>query len=361
VGDGKSPEITQGIATKVCAVTVAFNDPEELSRLLRSLEGQTDSLSGLVVVDNSENRYKNDNKSRFYRYSRGYEFARYVETERNVGSAGGFSLGMKIAHQKAFDWIWLLDQDGTVESGCLAALLQNAQQADILCPKIIDISNRLPAVHDYRYFCNVWGRITPLKSFAADHEIDFFGSHGTLISRKVLDRIGYYDFANFFVGAEDWDYSVRAVNAGMTIVMVVRAEARHPRLGSRGKTRASLPAGKKKKLREMLGELYFSHVRVLPTDLDYVTSGLASGQDCTQNRALVSLSHAYLHTKRLNAWQFWAALFFSFVLASLRKTMYIKEVKWRKTIKMYHICVKARSRGEWPFRSVEDFCKHLCQ
>ncbi|MGA2884990.1 MAG: glycosyltransferase [Halobacteriota archaeon] len=346
---------------KVCAATVAFNDPDELSRLLRSLEGQIDSLSGLVVVDNSENRYKDANKSRFYQYSQRYEFACYFETERNIGSAGGFSLGMKIAHGKTFDWIWLLDQDGTVESGCLAALLQNAHQADILCPKLIDMDNQPSIVSDYRYVCNVWGRIVPLKSFAANREIDLFGSHGTLISRKVLDRIGYYDFANFFVGGEDLDYSVRAVNAGMTILMVVCAEARHPATGSRSKTHIAFPAGKKKNRRARLGEYYFSHTRALPTDLGCVTSELANRKDCAQNRSVVILSHAYLHTKRLNAWQFSAALFFSFLLASLRRIIDPKEYAWRKTIKLYRVCTASKLHREWPFRSVEEFCQNVCK
>jgi len=85
---------------KYAPFTVAFNKPEELSRLLRSLPAT--SLSGLIVVDNSEYRYIKDNQSIFQQYSQGYTFARYIEVGRNIGSAGGFALGMKTAHSKRF-------------------------------------------------------------------------------------------------------------------------------------------------------------------------------------------------------------------------------------------------------------------
>ncbi len=344
VTSNKSSEAVGGIAAQVCAITVAFNKPEELSRLLRSLPAT--SLSGLIVVDNSEYRYIKDNQSIFQQYSQGYTFARYIEVGRNIGSAGGFALGMKTAHSNAFDWIWLLDQDGTVESECLAVLLQSAHQADIRCPKIVAIRNPHYELSYLRSVQNVWGRIIPVGSQATNQSIDFFSSHGTLISRKVLDRVGYYDSENFFVRGEDWDYSFRATTNGMAILLVVDAEVRHPNILH--------PVGK------MFG-LTKLQDKVLPQFLECISNQLPYEHNCTpKDRSLAVLSNAYLNTKRLKTQQFWAALFFSLFVVSLRKIIgYGGAFSWKKTLRMYRVCAASKLHKKWLFRSVQESSQYV--
>jgi rhamnopyranosyl-N-acetylglucosaminyl-diphospho-decaprenol beta-1,3/1,4-galactofuranosyltransferase len=99
--------------TQVCAVTVASNKPEELERLLSSLEQQDHSLNGLIVVDDSDDSHLAKNKGIFNRFSKKCIHASYHKLETNMGSAGGFHLGMQVAHENGFDWVWLLDQEGT--------------------------------------------------------------------------------------------------------------------------------------------------------------------------------------------------------------------------------------------------------
>ena len=76
--------------TQVCAVTVAYNSPEELKGLLASLTDQDGSLSGLVIIDNSDGAYLAANKKIFEFYSNRFTLSRYLISEHNVGSAGGF-------------------------------------------------------------------------------------------------------------------------------------------------------------------------------------------------------------------------------------------------------------------------------
>src|SRR5665647_3764031 len=125
---------------QICAVTVAYNNPKELARLLRSLQIHP-NLNGLIVLDNSREEYLKENEAIFRMYADRYQFTHLAHPKKNIGSAGAFCQGMKIAHEKEFDWVWLLDQDGTAEKGCLASLLRNAAQADILCPQIVNIDN----------------------------------------------------------------------------------------------------------------------------------------------------------------------------------------------------------------------------
>jgi rhamnopyranosyl-N-acetylglucosaminyl-diphospho-decaprenol beta-1,3/1,4-galactofuranosyltransferase len=157
---------------QVCAITVAYNNPKELARLLRSLQSQA-SLNGLIVLDNSREEYLKENEALFRTHADRYPFAHFVHPRENIGSAGAFCQGMKIAHEKGFDWIWLLDQDGTVENGCLASLLRNTAQADILCPQIVDIGDPALVLPQSGAIQNFWGRMVWI-AFTVSRNMSFF-------------------------------------------------------------------------------------------------------------------------------------------------------------------------------------------
>jgi glycosyltransferase involved in cell wall biosynthesis len=354
---------------QICAITVAYNNPNELVRLLCSLQTQQ-GLNGLIVVDNSRDTCASENEAIFRRHSSCYSFARYLRAEENAGSAGGFSCGMKIAHKKGFDWVWLLDQDGTVELGCLASLLQNAGSADILCPKIIDIDCPSVVSPQSGATQNFWGRLV-WRAFTESRNISFFGTHGVLISKKVLDRVGYYDGRHFFVGSEDSDYAFRSTNEDMIIRLVSEAEARHPDIFCRSSEKRTdlvndgfvdsvfsehANPGLLSRLALVTSE---SLQWLLPEHLGYMSGKLVDAGACRTSRALASLSYAYLATKRLTTLQLAAAVCYSSLIASIRKIVSGDRISLKKTVAMYAICMRSKLTRKWPFESVQQFCLDL--
>ena len=231
---------------------------------------------------------------------------------------------MKIAHEKGFDWVWLLDQDGTVENGCLASLLRNAGQANILCPQIVDIDNPAIVLPQSGAIQNFWGRMVWI-AFTVSRNISFFATHGALISRSALDRIGYYDPRNFFVGSEDSDYAFRSTAEHMVIRLVVEAKARHPdaRYRSIEKRRGLVDAGLVDNISAERGGVAPDHLRarlllrlqqstlrgarLLPEHLGYVNYARLEEKNCRKTLGLASLSYTYLATKRLTPLQLGAA------------------------------------------------------
>ncbi|MGZ7194563.1 MAG: glycosyltransferase, partial [Halobacteriota archaeon] len=286
---GETTILAQG-NIKVCAVTVAYNNPGDLTRLLSSLDAQNDSVSGLVIVDNSDDCYSAANERVFKLYSNKYSFTRYHITESNIGSAGGFRWGMETAHKNGFDWVWLLDQDGTVSPGCLTELLKNAAHGDILCPNISDI--RYHVREPKAYIRNALGGLHRVSGSESYCRVHAFGSHGVLISKKTLDTIGYYDDSLFFVGNEDLDYGYRATQAGLVILFVAGAEALHP----------NLP----------LGSRELSNVKIKPAYLRYVSTDLEKSS-CSriETKSIAPLSQVYLESRYLKPWQFGLALAYS--------------------------------------------------
>jgi rhamnopyranosyl-N-acetylglucosaminyl-diphospho-decaprenol beta-1,3/1,4-galactofuranosyltransferase len=362
---------------QVCAITVAYNNPEELARLLLSLQSQT-SLNGLILLDNSREEYLNENEAIFRTQEDRYQFTHLVHPRENIGSAGAFCQGMKIAHEKGFDWIWLLDQDGTVENGCLASLLRNTGQADILCPQIVHIDNPAIVLPQSGAIQNLWGRMVWI-AFTKSRNIAFFATHGVLISKSVLDRIGYYDPRNFFVGSEDSDYAFRATAEHMVIRLVVEAEARHPDARHRSieKRRGLTEAGVIDNISAERGGVAADHLRarlllklqqstlcgsrLLPEHLGYVDSRLLGDKNCRKTQGSASLSYAYLATKRLTSFQLGVACTYSLLIALFRKLISDGRISLKGTVSMYAICLRSKLRKEWPFESVEQFCMRLAE
>ncbi len=321
------------MSVEVCAITVAYNNPCELTRLLASLEIHNDLLHGLIVIDNSEDSYGTQNKDVFTRYSPAYAFAQYLKTERNIGSAGGFHDGMEIAHDKGFDWVWLLDQDGTVGPTCLSALLAHSREGEILCPNVIDIDQ--PRIHAAKVYANNGlGGWYPASWCSTSCRIQTFGTHGALVSRKALDTVGYYNDALFFVGWEDYDYGYRATAAGLDIVFVREAEVLHPC------SRSYNPSNR----------------RWAPVHLEYVKASQDSTM-CRKTRALAPFSQAYLESRHLLSWQFGAALLYSFLFACYHKATRVQTVSLIATLRLFVTCLTCNVTHTWPYDSIEHLCR----
>jgi hypothetical protein len=362
---------------QICAVTVAYNNPKELARLLRSLQTHQ-SLNGLIVLDNSREEYFKENEAIFRMYADRYQFTHLAHPKKNIGSAGAFCQGMKIAHEKEFDWVWLLDQDGTAEKGCLASLLRNAGQADILCPQIVNIDNPEMVLPQSGAVQNFWGRMVWI-AFTESRNISFFATHGVLISKSVLDRIGYYDPHNFFVGSEDSDYAFRSTAEHMVIRLVVEAKACHPdaRYRSLEKRRGLINAGVIDNISAERGGDAVDHLsarlllrvqqsilhgaRLLPEHLGYVDNKLIADRNCRKTQGVASLSYAYLAAKRLTSFQLGAACLYSLLTLLFRKLIGGSRISLKGTVSMYSICLQSKLRKEWPFGSIEQFCLRIAE
>ena len=323
--------------TSICAVTVAYNNPRELGRLLSSLENQDDALDGLIIIDNSDDDQSAGNREVLSLHSRRYLFTRYLRTQSNRGSAAGFRSGMKIAHEQGFSWVWLLDQDGAVSPGCLTQLLRYADKGDILCPDIRAIDE--PHTHIPKIYANNFlGGWYPAVWCLTRCQIQTFGTHGVLISKKALDTIGYYDDSFFFVGWEDYDYGYRATRVGLAIRYVGTAEALHP---------SSRPSKIPKTF------------RWFPVLLQCVTEPEVRRTRDKKTSSISPFSQAYLESKHLKSWQFGVALVYSSLFALYHKATQRKEVSLTATLRLFVRCLTHNMRKDWPYSSVEQLCREI--
>jgi len=61
----------------------------------------------------------------------------YLRLNKNLGGAGGFYEGIKAGYEKEYEWLWLMDDDGSPDNECLEKLLRFRDEAHFICPLVL--------------------------------------------------------------------------------------------------------------------------------------------------------------------------------------------------------------------------------
>src|SRR5689334_16972805 len=115
--------IPRVVDESVCAVVVTHRRRDLLAKSLDAVVTQDRRPDHLVVVDN-------DNDPAVRDLVTGQPVpSTYLGSQRNLGGAGGFALGMLHALALGADWVWLADDDGRPQdSDVLQTLLRCAER-----------------------------------------------------------------------------------------------------------------------------------------------------------------------------------------------------------------------------------------
>ncbi len=193
-------------APRVCAVVVTHNRADLLAQALRGLEAQTRLPDEVLVLDNAST----DGTAKMLLTD--FPEARVHTLAANMGASGGFSEGTRLAHERGFDWIWLLDDDVVPEPECLNELLSVADDSGklVVTPRRRDADGSFP-----RSEAVIDESTQSYRSPEGDDRwlgIDIFTFEGPLIHRSVIDRIGLPNARLFIIG-DDTEFSIRFYHA----------------------------------------------------------------------------------------------------------------------------------------------------
>ncbi|MFT3874492.1 MAG: glycosyltransferase family 2 protein [Nocardioides sp.] len=228
--------MTDQATPRVIAVVVTFNRLDLLRRLVGTLR-TTPGVAEVLVVDNAST----DGTGNWLRE----QSAESVDgpdllaqtLEHNTGGAGGFHEGLGWALQRGADLVWLMDDDGLPDDGCLDTLLAYAGQLDFWGPVVVDEADPERLVFPIR----LRGRSSVVFDRAAVHRAARNGLirdvvipfNGVLVTRELVERIGLVR-EEFFIWGDDHEYRLRAERAGARIATVADAVVRHPSVGELG-------------------------------------------------------------------------------------------------------------------------------
>lgn len=194
-------------------VLVNYNGWEDTFKCLRSLRALTVPAS-IILVDNASR------EDRMSEIEAEFPECITIRNPINGGWAGGNNTGLKYAYEQGAEQIILLNNDTTVSPKLVEVLLQTARENPdfgIIGPVINFMDNPDQVMTDGCKFNHprhngfFQREEVPLSSTLS--EVEIVNGCCMMISRKVVDQIGFID-ERFFLIHEESDYCLRARENG---------------------------------------------------------------------------------------------------------------------------------------------------
>ena len=217
------------IKKKVIAIIVTFNRKNYLLRTINSLYQQTYKVDEIICVDNCSTdgtqKYLLDNDII------GRKNFHYYNTGANLGGAGGFKYGIDCLKDFEYEHVWLMDDDVELESNCLEILISSDHSSKGIVQPTRYYEDGEFFSYDYKYF----NFKNPLREFklgrVTSEDIENNESikiaavpfEGPLIASDVINAIGNVN-DEYFIIADDTDYSIRASRAGFYCFLIPEAK-----------------------------------------------------------------------------------------------------------------------------------------
>jgi GT2 family glycosyltransferase len=158
-----------------------------------------------------------------------------AQTE-NLGFAGGNNAGIEWALAHGCDYVFLHNDDGLMDAGCLEPLVQAmendktiglAQALLLLYPETQLVNAAGNAYHYLGFgFCNNYR--TPVNELRLQpvSDINYASGAAVMLRADLLKRFGLWD-KDFFLYHEDMEYSLRLRMAGYRAVLVTASRFFH--------------------------------------------------------------------------------------------------------------------------------------
>lgn len=131
---------------KINCVVVTYNRLALLKECVQALKAQTLPPTELWIIDNCST----DGTKEWLDSLKGDSKLHVVHTERNIGGAGGFALGTKLAVEAGCDFVWLMDDDTMPQPDALKLLAKVAAADDktgFVCSKVLWTDGTLHAMN----------------------------------------------------------------------------------------------------------------------------------------------------------------------------------------------------------------------
>ena len=214
------------MAETVCAVVVTHRRPDELAKSLDIVSAQSRRPDHLIVIDN-------DADDRVRDIVAGQPIpTTYLASQRNLGGAGGFALGMLHALALGADWVWLADDDGRPQdSEVLETLLRCAERHGLaeVSPMVCNLEQPERLAFPLRRGL-AWRRLaSELRTDGNGDLLPDIASlfNGALFRASTIEAVGVPDL-RLFIRGDETEVHRRLIRTGLPFGTCLDAVYLHP-------------------------------------------------------------------------------------------------------------------------------------
>jgi GT2 family glycosyltransferase len=212
---------------KIFLIILNWNGKEVLKECLESIEKIDYPNYEVIVVDNGSM----DGSQKMMKEN--FPYVHLIENEKNEGVAEGQNIGIRYALEKGTDYVFITNNDVTLDKNILKELLKGAESDDevgIVGPIVYwaDDPNRIQSGGGMINWKK--GKGYHLKADEIDKgqhsvkDVDYVGS--VFVSSDTLRKIGFYN-SKYFAYWEDAELCTRVKKAGYKVVCVSDAKIWH--------------------------------------------------------------------------------------------------------------------------------------
>lgn len=212
-------------------VIVTYNRMELLKECLACVCGQTIPFSRVIVVNNCST----DGTTEYLKAYAEDERVVVVNEEQNLGGAGGFYDGLKIASEQNLDWVLIIDDDAMIAPDYMERLLEEREKILVSGGKevyalagCVRTEGRVDLSHRRRVTSKFFFVESPVagREYQSSHfTCDCATFCGLVIAGSKLEEIGLPK-KEYFLWYDDTEYCLRLKDCG-GITVVTSAELNH--------------------------------------------------------------------------------------------------------------------------------------
>ncbi len=204
---------------KIAVILVNYNDKKYIRTCLDSILAQDHENYFVVVVDNAST----DGSLAIIEE---YDEITILRQEENVGWAAGNNIGIRYALEHGADYVLLLNTDTWISPDLMTVLLSATDDNSVAAPLMYkgDITEEDLSVERFdkwyaggSVMANGHVNSCAYVDSQSPVEVDFITGCCMLISKKVIEEVGYID-EDYFLYYEDVDYSMRVRKNGMKLI-----------------------------------------------------------------------------------------------------------------------------------------------
>ncbi len=214
---------------QIAVIVVTFNRKELLKKCLNALFSQEYKPAAIYIIDNnsSDGTHQTLQKEGFLKNETIQ--IHYINTGKNLGGAGGFSLGVKTAHETClYDAYVLMDDDGCPDKNEIKNLVPHLGKYDYINALVVDIDDETKLSFSWN---KETGRDRAKASLLQNEDgvvLNYASPfNGTMVSKRLVDKIGYPK-AEMFIHGDETEYLNRSKKNGFIPISVINAIHRHP-------------------------------------------------------------------------------------------------------------------------------------